>query len=62
MGIIRLEGRIVSIFDIDNYTDALSDAVDTIGDAGDLIGGILKSISPFLAMSIFKKVITSAHV
>jgi hypothetical protein len=51
VGIIRLEGRrIVSIFDIDNYTDALSDAVDTIGDAGDLIGGILKSISPFLAM------------
>ena len=40
----------MSIFDLDNYTDAVSDAVDAIGDAGDLIGGILKSISPLLGM------------
>jgi hypothetical protein len=38
----------MSIFDMDNYTDALSNAVDAIGDAGDLIGGILKSVSPLL--------------
>jgi len=40
----------MSVFDLDNYTDAVSDAVDAIGDAGDLIGGILKSISPLLGM------------
>jgi hypothetical protein len=40
----------MSIFDLDNYTDAVSDAVDAIGDAGDLIGGILKSVSPLLGM------------
>ena len=40
----------MSIFDIDNYTDAVSDAVDAIGDAGDLIGDILKSVSPLLGM------------
>lgn len=40
----------MSILDLDNYTDAVSDAVDAIGDAGDLIGGILKSVSPLLAM------------
>ena len=40
----------MSIFDLDNYTDAVSDAIDAIGDAGDLIGGILKSISPLLGM------------
>lgn len=40
----------MSVFDLDNYTDAVSDAVDAIGDAGDLIGGILKSVSPLLGM------------
>jgi hypothetical protein len=40
----------MSIFDLDNYTDAISDAVDAIGDAGDLIGSILKSVSPLLGM------------
>jgi len=40
----------MSIFDLDNYTDAVSDAVDAIGDAGDLIGGILRSVSPLLGM------------
>src|SRR5688572_24153769 len=39
----------MSVFDLDNYTDAVSDAVDAIGDAGDLIGDILKSVSPILA-------------
>src|SRR5215216_7618270 len=39
----------LSIFDLDNYSDAVADAVETIGDAGDLIGDILKSVSPFLA-------------
>lgn len=34
---------------LDDITDAVSDIVDEIGDAGDLIGGILKSVSPFLA-------------
>src|SRR5580765_6240832 len=34
---------------LDDLTDAVSDIVDEIGDAGDVIGGILKSISPFLA-------------
>jgi hypothetical protein len=40
----------VSIFDLDNYTDAVSDAVDAISDAGDEIGGILKTVSPVLGM------------
>jgi len=35
-------------FDLDDLTDAVSDAVDTIGDAGDVIGGILKTVSPIL--------------
>jgi len=38
----------MSIFDLDNYTDAISDAIDAIGDAGDLIGAILKTVAPFL--------------
>lgn len=38
----------MSVWDIDNYTDPLSDVIDDIGDAGDLIGGILKSVAPFL--------------
>jgi hypothetical protein len=40
----------VSIFDLDNYTDAVSDAVNAISDAGDEIGGILKTVSPVLGM------------
>ncbi|MGE3508168.1 MAG: hypothetical protein AB7N65_04725 [Vicinamibacterales bacterium] len=40
----------MSVTDFANYTDAVSDAIDAIGDAGDLIGGILKSVSPLLAM------------
>ena len=40
----------MSFLDLDNYTDLVSDAVDALGDAGDLIGGILKSISPLLGM------------
>src|SRR5215216_2265590 len=40
----------LSIFDLDNYSDAVADAVETIGEAGDLIGDILKSISPILAL------------
>lgn len=40
----------MSVLDLDNYTDAVSDALDAIGDAGDLIGGILKSVSPLLGM------------
>ena len=38
----------MSIFDLDNYTDAVSNAVDSIGDSGDFIGEILKSVSPIL--------------
>src|SRR6185436_3956940 len=33
----------------DDISDAVSDVVDEIGEAGDLIGDILKSVSPFLA-------------
>lgn len=46
-----------NIFDLDNYTDAVSNAADwvggaisTIGDAGKLIGGLLKTIAPVVAM------------
>jgi hypothetical protein len=45
---LQQEECTMSILDLDNYTDAVSDAVDAIGDAGDLIGGILKSVSPIL--------------
>src|SRR3954469_671100 len=42
----------MGLFDpiLDPGTDAVSDALDAINDAGDLIGGILKSISPLLGM------------
>jgi hypothetical protein len=40
----------VDLLDPDTYTDLVSDAIDDIGEAGDLIGGILKSVSPLLAM------------
>jgi hypothetical protein len=38
----------MAIFDIDDVTNAVSDAIDGIGDAGDLIGGILKTVSPMI--------------
>src|SRR5882762_485419 len=38
----------MDLLDIDTYTNAASDLIDTIGEAGDLIGGILKSVAPFL--------------
>lgn len=47
----------MSVWDLDNYTDAASDAADAVVDvttsmldAGDLIGNILKSIAPALSM------------
>ncbi len=43
------EAQFGNIFDLDNYTDAVSDAFDAIHDAGDTIGAILKGISPALA-------------
>lgn len=46
-----------NIFDLDNYTDAVSDAADwvggainSIGDAGKAIGSILKFVAPIVAM------------
>lgn len=47
----------MSIFDLDNYTDAISNAADavvdvatSIADAGHLIGGVLKEIAPIIAL------------
>lgn len=34
--------------DLDDVTDVITDAIDTIGDAGDLVGGLLKTVAPML--------------